>query len=155
MTMKRFALLFAISMVVMLAAVLPVLAQGFTDRVGDVLLPIVLPYAPEALSWVFYTLLGALSGFALRKFNIQISDAHIQKAHQALMTASLAGMARGFKGNVLETFIIDAARESSPTAMKKLESKASTEVLRNIVLSKVQIAAQDKLSEALGRAVPR
>ncbi|TJZ85849.1 hypothetical protein [Paracoccus hibiscisoli] len=125
------------------------------DRLIDIMGPLLLSYLPALIDAVLAPALLAAAGFAARKWQIQIADAHIQKAHQALKTAALAGLRKGLTGTRLEAFIQDQARASSPTAMSKLEAKATGPVLQNIILSKIEDASHDALSRALEKALPK
>lgn len=93
----------------------------------------------------------AASGYAMRKWGIEIQAKHRDALHSALMTGVNAALGKGITGNAAVSAAIDYARQSVPDAIKNLKPTAN--VLSQLAKAKLEEVTKLPPEDALGKAL--
>lgn len=117
----------------------------------SILLQALTPVILEVTATVATVAITAASGYAMRKWGIEIQAKHRDALHSALMTGVNAALGRGLTGNAAVAAAIDYARQSVPDAIGNL--KPPVQVITDLANSKLEEATKVPAGDALAAAL--
>ncbi|MFH5773619.1 hypothetical protein ACHFJ0_05155 [Paracoccus sp. NGMCC 1.201697] len=117
----------------------------------SILLQALTPVILEVTATVATVAITAASGYAMRKWGIEIQEKHRNALHSALMSGIEAALGRGFTGDAAVADAIEHARRSVPDALKNL--KPAADVLTNLAKAKLEQATKVPAGDALAAAL--
>jgi len=117
----------------------------------SILLQALTPVILEVTATVATVAITAASGYAMRKWGIEIQEKHRNALHSALMSGIEAALGRGYTGNAAVAEAIEYARRSVPDALGNL--KPAADVLTDLAKAKLEQATKIPAGDALAAAL--